>query len=192
MKNKQLILKISSVILIIVALILMWVIKKNTDKINEQRYNQIFKASEQEIPEHLKDVDFSFEITAPVDFKMYSTYNLPLIVDFGADWCGPCQQMKPGYKNVHAKMQGKAFIKYIDTEKSPYAVGDVPVSVIPTQAFFNSDGTPFIPSDELSSRLDFSMYSKRDTGEHIYTIHQGILSEAELYMILEEMGVDTK
>ncbi len=192
MQKKQRILKICVILLIIIALIGMWLIKHNTDKINDQRYNEILDDTEKEIPEHLQDADFSFEITTPVDFKAFSEYKLPLIVDFGADWCVPCQQMKPGYKNVSAKMQGKAFIKYIDTEKHPDAVADVPVSVIPTQIFFNADGTPFMPSEELSSRLEFSMYSKRDTGEHVYTVHQGMLSEDELYIILEEMGADIK
>ena len=133
--KKELVLKISVVALILLALGGMWLIKHNTDKINEQKYNQILESNQSNIPEQLKDADFSFEITQPVDFKIFSEYNLPLIVDFGADWCGPCQQMKPGYKNVHAKMQGKAFIKYIDTDKSPYAVGDVPVRVYQLRFF---------------------------------------------------------
>lgn len=38
----------------------------------------------------------------------------------------------------------------------------------------NADGTPFVPSEELSAQIGFTMYSHRETGEHIFTVHQSI------------------
>lgn len=44
----------------------------------------------------------------------------------------------------------------------------VPIQVIPTQVLFNADGTPFVPSDELAQKIQFDMYSSRDTEEHVF------------------------
>lgn len=65
----------------------------------------------------------------------------------------------------------------------------VPIQVIPTQVLINADGTPFVPSDELAKKIPFDMYSSRDTGEHVFTVHQGGLTEEEMRLILDEMGV---
>ena len=192
MEKSRRILKILVITLIIIAIGLMWIIKKNVDKMNENRYDEIFGQSEESVPQKVSELDFSLNLTSPIDFESFEGNEFPLIIDFGADWCEPCRKMKPDFEKVNIKMQGKAFIKYGDTEKYPEVTGDIPVSVIPTQCFFNADGTPFVPSKELSEKLDFSMYSRKSAQKHIYTIHQGVLTEAELYMILEEMGVDTK
>jgi thioredoxin 1 len=97
--------------------------------------------------------------------------------------------MKPALKAVHAKMYRKAFIKYIDVWEYPEAAYGLPFNLIPTQIFYNADGTPFVPSEELSSKIQFSFYGDNVTGEHVYTTHTGPLTEAEFDLILKEMGV---
>ena len=61
--------------------------------------------------------------------------------------------MAPVLKNLNAEMHGKAFIKFDDVWKYYEAAANVPVQVIPTQVFFNADGTPFVPSDELAKEI---------------------------------------
>ena len=85
-------------------------------------------------------------------------------------------------------MQGKAFIKFVDVWKYPDAAGNVPVQVIPTQILVNADGSPFVPSEELAAQIEFIMYSSKDTGEHVFTVHQGGITEDQMRMILKEMG----
>lgn len=115
----------------------------------------------------------------------------PVIIDFGADYCQPCKLMAPELEAVHNAMKGKAFVHYIDTMESPEIAGQFPIQVVPTQVLYDKNGNPFVPSDELASQIQFTMYTHRDTGEHALTTHQGYLSAEQLYMILEEMGAET-
>lgn len=98
--------------------------------------------------------------------------------------------MAPVLKTLNAEMQGKAFIKFVDVWQYYEAAANVPVQVIPTQIFVNADGTPFIPSEKLASQIEFMMYSDKETGSHIFTTHQGGLSEDQMRLILAEMGVE--
>lgn len=186
MKNKLWI-KILVPVLIVAVIGGIWVVKtvsnKETDKPNNPQ-NTI------ELPENLKDTDFGLRETKAIDFEALSAYGLPIIVDYGADSCIPCKQMAPVLEKANEEFQGKAFVKFINVWDYPDAANNVPVQVIPTQVLFNADGTPFIPSDGLAKEIQFDMYSHRDTGEHIFTVHQGGLTEEQMWKILKEMGVE--
>lgn len=141
-----------------------------------------------EVPDPLDEVDFSLTTTS-VNIKELSQYGLPMIIDYGSEGCGPCQAMKPALKSVNKKMHKKAFIKYIDVWQHPEAAEGLPVSLIPTQFFWNADGTPFMPSEELGNKIPFDLYYDNETNEHVMTAHVSPLSEAEMLEILAEMGV---
>lgn len=133
--------------------------------------------------------DFSLNVTTAVDFDALSEYGLPIIVDYGSDSCIPCQQMAPVLKTLNEEMAGKAFIKFVDVWEYTDAADNVPIQVIPTQVLFNSDGSPFVPSDELAAEIEFILYSSRETNEHVFTVHQGGITKEDMRKILKEMGV---
>lgn len=60
-----------------------------------------------------------------------------LLVDFYADWCGPCKMMKPILEQVKAAMGDKVKIIKIDVDKNPNAAGTFQVQSIPTLILFN-------------------------------------------------------
>ena len=132
--------------------------------------------------------DFSLDVSEMIDYEALAAYGLPIIVDYGSDSCIPCKQMAPVLEKMNEEMQGKAFIKFVDVWKYPDAAGNVPVQVIPTQILVNADGSPFVPSKELAAQIEFIMYSSKDTGEHVFTVHQGGITEDQMRMILTEMG----
>lgn len=132
--------------------------------------------------------DFSLDVSEMIDYEALAAYGLPIIVDYGSDSCIPCKQMAPVLEKMNEEMQGKAFIKFVDVWKYPDAAGNVPVQVIPTQILVNADGSPFVPSEELAAQIEFIMYSSKDTGEHVFTVHQGGITEDQMRMILKEMG----
>lgn len=138
-----------------------------------------------------QDAAFALVATEAIDFEALSEYGLPIIVDYGSDSCIPCQQMAPVLESVNEEMAGKAFIKFVDVWENAAAANNVPVQVIPTQVLVNADGTPFIPSSELAQTMEFIQYNSRETGEHIYTVHQGGLTEEQMRLILAEMGAGT-
>lgn len=131
--------------------------------------------------------DFLLEATS-IDLDVLKEYKLPIVIDFGADSCIPCKEMAPVLKTLNSQMQGKALIKFVDVWKNGEAAKDFPIQVIPTQVFINADGKPYVPSDDM--QIKFNMYSHKDTGEHIFTVHQGGLTEDQMRAILADMGVD--
>ena len=140
-------------------------------------------------PSALENEDFVLVATG-LDLETLGTYGLPIVVDFGADWCPPCRTFFPILKAAHEELLEKAIIKYVDTEKSPALAREYPISAIPTQLLINADGSPYKPSEEiLNTGLSFKFYQAEENGEHILTVHEGGLTEAQFYAILEDMGV---
>ncbi len=185
-KKNTLWLKLLVPVLIIAVIGGMWMVKNASEKPTDSTS----ESQNTSLPDNLKDADFSLSATEEIDFEALSEYGLPIIADYGADSCIPCKQMAPILKTLNAEMQGKAFIKFVDVWKYYEAAANVPVQVIPTQVFFNADGTPFIPSDELAKEIQFDMYSDKEGGKHIFTVHQGGLTEEQMRSILKEMGVE--
>ena len=129
--------------------------------------------------------DFALEAEA-IDLAALFQYKLPIIIDFGSDSCIPCQEMAPVLKSANEDYRGRAIIKFVDVWKYTDAADNFPVQVIPTQVFFNADGTPYVPSDDLG--IEFGFYSTNDTQEHVFTVHQGGLTAEQMSKILADMG----
>lgn len=61
---------------------------------------------------------------------------LPVMVDFYADWCGPCRMMAPLVAQLAEEYSGKCKIGKCNTEDNPKAVGEFRIKSIPTFIFF--------------------------------------------------------
>ena len=188
-KRKSLFIKILVPFLIIAAIGILWLVKNNSDKTVDNDLPQNVQSAA-DLPEHLQDADFSLEVTAEVDFAALAEYDIPVIVDYGSDSCIPSMQMAPALITLNEEMYGKAFVKFADVWVYTDAANNVPVQVIPTQVLFNADGTPFVPSDSLAKEIAFTMYNDRTSGDHVFTVHQGGLTEDQMRMILAEVGVE--
>lgn len=62
----------------------------------------------------------------------------PVLVDFYADWCGPCRAMNPVIREVAHSVQGKARVIKVDIDKSSEAASAYRVQAVPTFMIFKN------------------------------------------------------
>jgi thioredoxin len=83
---------------------------------------------------------------------------LPVLVDFYATWCGPCQMMAKMLEQVNAQMGQHMKIVKIDTDRYPQIASQNQVQALPTLVLFKG-GKPVdriegvLPVDQLVQRL---------------------------------------
>lgn len=71
-------------------------------------------------------------------FKALISDSKPVLIDFYATWCGPCQAMTPVLDNVKSEMGDEARVVKIDVDKFQEIAGMYQVSSIPTMMIFKN------------------------------------------------------
>ncbi|MFO7611591.1 MAG: thioredoxin family protein [Clostridia bacterium] len=135
----------------------------------------------------LESPEFDLDATEDFDLEEILSYGLPVMIDFGADSCDPCKAMAPVLKALNAELRGRAIVKFVDVWKNPSIAGNIPIRVIPTQFFFDSNGLPYIPSGK---NLNFIKYLDRESGEMVFAAHEGGMTREEIMDVLRELGIE--
>lgn len=65
--------------------------------------------------------------------------NKPSVIDFYADWCGPCQMMKPVFEGLSKEFGNKINFLKLDTQSEEGLAMSFGVQGIPTLIFINKD-----------------------------------------------------
>jgi thioredoxin 1 len=71
-------------------------------------------------------------------FQQLIQSSIPVLVDFYADWCGPCKAMNPVIKEVAKTVQGRARVIKVDIDKSQAASIQFNVNAVPTFIIFKN------------------------------------------------------
>jgi thioredoxin 2 len=68
--------------------------------------------------------------------RTISESDVPVVVDFYADWCGPCKVMAPAVDQLAGENQGKLLVAKLDTDRSPKTAQSFDIRGIPTVIVF--------------------------------------------------------
>ena len=62
---------------------------------------------------------------------------VPVLVEFGAEWCGPCKVVAPELKALASELEGKAKVVTVDIDRSPVLARELGVQAVPTFVVFD-------------------------------------------------------
>ena len=76
---------------------------------------------------HFSDVNFRKEVLES---------DLPVLVDFWAEWCGPCKMLAPLVEEVSKEYAGRIKVGKLDVDANPHSATNYGIMSIPTLMFF--------------------------------------------------------
>jgi len=85
--------------------------------------------------------------------------DLPVLVDFWAEWCMPCHMVTPAVEAIAKKYKGKLKVCKVNVDEAPDTSSEYGIMSIPTLAIFKNGKVVdkivgVVPESELASRVD--------------------------------------
>lgn len=117
---------------------------------------------------HLNKIDFLKKVANyeanPSEWKYLG--DKPALIDFYADWCGPCKAVAPVLEELAKEYDGEIYIYKIDTEAEQELAAVFGIRSIPSLLFVPMEGTPqmaqgALPKPTLKEAIDKVLLNKK-------------------------------
>jgi len=86
-------------------------------------------------------------------FNQLINGKIPVLVDFHAEWCGPCKTMSPMIKELASEMGDKAVILKVDVDKNAAASATYNIQGVPTFIIFQNGEIKWRQSGALPKQI---------------------------------------
>ena len=101
----------------------------------------------------------ALEITEANFEEVVMKSELPVLIDFWAEWCGPCRMVGPVVDEIHAEYEGKAIVGKVNVDENPGISAKFGIRNIPTIVFVKGGevadkSVGAVPKSQLTSKLD--------------------------------------
>ena len=96
-----------------------------------------------------KDKVFDYETANEWQYKG----SVPAIIDFYADWCGPCRAVAPVLEELSNEYDGRLAVYKIDTDKETELASLFGIQSIPTFLFIPNEGSPMMQRGALPKNI---------------------------------------
>ena len=98
------------------------------------------------------------EITDATFLDEVVNSEVPVVIDFWAEWCGPCKMIAPIVEELAGEYEGKVKFAKMDVDTNPQTPMQFGIRGIPTLLIFNGGETPV---DQVVGAVPKSMLKKR-------------------------------
>jgi thioredoxin 1 len=105
--------------------------------------------------DQFKELVFNYEVNKEWKYQG----SKPCIIDFYADWCGPCRIMGPRLEEIAKEYSGKIIVYKVDTDKEQMLSANLGIQSLPTLVFIPKNGQPqsslgVIPKETLVKAIN--------------------------------------
>ena len=81
-------------------------------------------------------LDAPLTLTDATFDKVVAGASVPVMVDFYADWCGPCKMMAPVFAEFARRQRGRVLVAKVDTDRNPVVSSRFGIRSIPTLTMY--------------------------------------------------------
>lgn len=111
---------------------------------------------------HMLVPNTALDVNAASFSRFIEKSDLPVVVDFWASWCGPCQGMAPAYSQVASKLAGRAILLKVNTEteqalSAQYNIRSIPALKVFKQGKVVSELAGALPESQLKAWVEQSL-----------------------------------